>query len=148
MPSIDDLKKSNFLTQRDVDTPILATITGWKEVNFAKEGTDPDMGYALTFRETDKPLSLNPTKGQIITQICQQEKGLPLEEAKDFDNWKGLRIVIYRDPNYVFSGRVTGQICVRAPKKKPGAVVPPPVAPPEPEEQFDPTEPEDDGIPF
>jgi len=148
MPTIDDLKKSNFITQKDVETPILATITGWKEINFAKDGTDPDMGYALTFRETDKPLSLNPTKGQVITQICQIEKALPLEKAKDFNNWKGLQIVIYQDPNYVFSGRVTGQICVRAPKKKPGTVTSEPAIP-EPEQEFDPTEPEDDdSIPF
>ena len=86
--------------------------------------------------------------GQSIASLCQQIKGLPPEKAEDFQNWIGIRIVLYRDPNIAFRGKITGGIRCRAPnpaKVKPQAMQ---QSEPEPEQFDDPTAPPDDGIPF
>jgi hypothetical protein len=148
MPSLNDLKRSRFLTQKDVDPAIMVTISDYEEVNMALEGAEPEMSWVLKFREVEKPWAVNSTNGQIIASLCQQIKGLPPEKAEDFQNWIGIRIVLYRDPNIAFRGKITGGIRCRAPnpaKVKPQAMQ---QSGPEPEQFFDPTAPPDDGIPF
>lgn len=107
MPNVNDLKRSKFLTQGDVDPPILVTIIGYEEVDVAREGADPEMRWALYFKEVDKPLILNSTNGQIIASITGSE---------NFDDWKGTAIVLYRDRNISFGGKLVGGIRIRAPK--------------------------------
>lgn len=144
MPNIHDLKESRFVTQQDVGKGILVTIRGYEEMDVAKPGCEPEMRWALWFDELEKPMTLNTTKGQLIADICQQQKGLSVEESEQFENWIGLVVVIYRDPNYIFAGRQTGRILVRAPKEgfvKPSIRVHPSVPPPRVEEP-------DDGVPF
>lgn len=123
MASINDLKSSNFLTQKDVERPVLVTIAGWERVNVAREGTEPEYRYALHFRELDKPMTLNYTNGQIIASIAGSE---------EFDDWKGHKIVLYRDPNIMFGGKMVGGIRVRAPKT---GYTAPPEEPELPEEE-------------
>lgn len=108
MPSIHDLKESRFITQQEVDPPVLVTITGWKQLNVAKEGADPEYRYALTFRELDKPMTLNSTNGNLIAAITGSE---------DFDDWAGKQIVLYRDKTIQFGGKMVGGIRIRAPKE-------------------------------
>jgi hypothetical protein len=117
MPTINDLKQSRFLTKGDVGRGMLLTIKGWHEENVAMSGEAEANKYCLDFEETDKPLVLNSTKGQIIAKICG---------AEDFDGWVGYRIVAYHDPNVSMAGRVVGGIAVRAPKIAP---TPTPVPP-------------------
>ena len=107
MPTVDDLKNSNYLTQKDVDPPVLATIDRWEKTNVAKDGAEPEMRFCLVFRELDKPMTLNVTNGQIIASII----GSP-----DFNDWCGHMIVLYKDPNISFGGKLVGGIRVRAPK--------------------------------
>jgi len=128
MPTIGDLKESRFVTQQEVDPPVLVTITGWRQMNVAKEGADPEYRYALTFREMDKPMTLNSTNGQLIAAITGSE---------DFDGWIGKHIVLYRDRTISFGGKMVGGIRVRAPKE--GYKVP--------EEAVEPP-PTDDDIPY
>lgn len=120
MPSINDLKKSNFLTRHDCGRGVLATIRGYEQVNVAKEGAPEDTKYALTFDELEKPLVLNSTNGQIIAQITKSD---------DFDGWIGKQIVLYDEPNISFAGKLVGGIRVRAPRIAAPASVPPPPAP-------------------
>ena len=107
---VNDLKQSKFLTQHDVDPPILVTIRGDRKVNVAMEGVDPDYRYTLIFDEVDKPLVLNTTNGQTIAAMVESTK------SKD---WIGRKIVLYRDPNVSFGGKLVGGIRVRAPKNQP-----------------------------
>ena len=107
MPTIHDLKQSKYLTKADVTPPILVTVRGWEQVNVAKEGCEPELRYALTFDELDKPMVVNSTNGQIIAAITK---------AEDFDGWVGHKIVLYNDPNISFGGKLTGGIRCRAPK--------------------------------
>ena len=130
MPSVDDLKSSNFITQKDVEKPMLVCIDHWEKVNVAKEGAEPEMRYALYFKGVDKPMTLNVTNGNIIAAITG---------SADFDDWINKFIVLYRDPNISFGGKMVGGIRVRAPKA--GFTAPGTIDEPEPE-------PEDDNIPF
>lgn len=129
MPSVNDLKKSKFLTQKEVQKPILVTIDNYEEVNVAKEGAEEELRWALILKEVDKPFILNSTNGQIIQSITG---------SGDFDNWIGKKIVLYHDPNISFGGKLVGGIRVRAAKNQ---IVQP--ADPEPE-----PEPTEDDIPF
>lgn len=110
MPNINELKKSRFLKQHDVEKPVLVTIKSCEEVNVALEGDEPDMRWALFFRELDKPMTLNSTNAQIIASITGSE---------ETENWPGKIIVLYRDPNISFGGKLVGGIRVRAPKNQP-----------------------------
>jgi hypothetical protein len=153
MPTIHDLKKSRFLTKEDVGRGMLLTIKGWHEENVAMTGEAPENKYCLDFEETDKPLVLNTTKGQIIAKICGDE---------DLANWAGYRIVAYHDPNISMGGKLVGGISVRAPRiasvpapmpapvpRAPAPVRPMPVPPlREPVAELPPGSGEDDDVPF
>lgn len=114
MPRVSDLKQSKYLTKEDVTPPVLLTISGYEQVNVALESQAPDMKWALTFQEEQKPLVLNQTNGAIIQGIT---------ESDDFDDWVGRKIVLYNDPSIIFGGKMVGGIRVRAPK---GQAAPPP----------------------
>jgi hypothetical protein len=114
MPKISDLKQSKYLTKEDVTPAVLVTVGGYEQVNVAMENQAPDMKWALTFKEEEKPFVLNQTNGQLIGVITGSD---------DFDDWIGKKVVLYNDPTIVFAGKVTGGIRVRAPK---GQAAPPP----------------------
>lgn len=106
-PNVNDLKQSNFLTQNDVDPPVLVTIKGYKQVDVAREGADPEYRWALIFNELDKPMTLNLTNGQIIAAITGSD---------ELNDSIGHKIVLYRDPNVMFGRKLVGGIRCRAPK--------------------------------
>lgn len=107
--NVNDLKKSKFLTRHDVERSVLVTIDHDEEVNVAKEGAEPEMRYALFFKELEKPLILNSTNGQIIAAITG---------SSDSPEWIGQKVVLYDDPNVSFGGKLVGGIRVRAPKNQ------------------------------
>ncbi len=104
-PTVNDLKKSNFLTKNDVEPPVLVTITGYEEMNMAKEGQPPEMKWCLNFKEFDKPLSLNVTNGNMLAVITGSE---------DFNAWINKQVVLYNDPTISFGNEITGGIRIRA----------------------------------
>lgn len=118
MPKISEMRESKFLKKEDVGKGVLATITGCDQQNVAMQGADPEMKWALHFRELEKPLVLNSTNIQLCAQACGSE---------DTDDWKGKQIVLYTDPNVSYAGKLIGGIRIRKPK--PGAVPPPPPEP-------------------
>jgi hypothetical protein len=144
MPTIHDLKKSKYLKKEDFPQPALLTIRGYEEVNVAMEGAEPELRWALTFNELEKPMVLNSTNGNIIASFLGSES---------FDEWIGKKIVLYADPNISFGGKLVGGIRARAPripaapvaKKAKAAPAPMPTPPPEPEPE---SSQEDDSVPF
>ena len=104
---IGALKQSKFLTRADVGRGMLVTIRGVHQENVAKEGAPEELRYCLQFDETEKPMVLNSTNGQIIAGIIKSE---------ETDNWTGQKVVIYDDPNVSFGGKLVGGIRVRAPR--------------------------------
>jgi hypothetical protein len=122
--NINQLKESKFLKKEDAGTGILVTISHVTQENVAKEGADQELKWCIHFKETEKPLVLNSTNGQLIAAITKQE---------DTDNWTGHKIVLYHDPNVSFGGKLMGGVRVRAPRIPKPASVPAPVqAPPAP----------------
>lgn len=128
--NISELTESKYLKQQDCDPPLLVTIEHVERVNVAQEGKKPDYKWAMHLKELDKPMIVNPTNGQLIAQITGSEES---------EEWNGQQIVLYKEPNVSYGGKLTGGIRVRAPKKQNGtASKRPPVQ----------EEPEDDEIPF
>lgn len=119
--NIRDLKQSRFLNQKDIERPVIVTITDCKELNVAMEGDEEDYRWVLVFHELKKPLVLNITNGNIIASITGSE------ESSD---WIGQKIVLYVDPNVSFGSKLVGGIRCRAPK---GQAVPVPVPVPKPQ---------------
>ena len=122
MPSVHDLKESRFITQHDVEPPVLVTIKGFEEMNVAKAGAEEEYRWCVWFREFDKPMTLNSTNGQILASIIGSE---------ELNDGIGQNVVLYRDPNVSFGNRLVGGIRIRAPK--PGYKKPEIQPPPEPE---------------
>lgn len=149
MPNISVLKSSKFLKKEDCGQGILVTITSCKEENVAKEGAPEEWKWALHFAETEKPMILNSTNGQIIAGFVGSD---------NTDDWVNRKIVLYADPNITFGGKLIGGIRARAPRTpqaaaKPAAPAPKPAAPaPAPAQEW-PTEPaagteDPDQVPF
>lgn len=125
MPHINVLKKSNFLKKEDCGPGILVTITGCTEVNVAADGAPEELKWCLHFAETEKPMVLNSTNGQIIAGFTGSD---------NTDDWVNRRIVLYHDPNVSFGGKLIGGIRARAPRQlqpaaKPATPTPAPAAP-------------------
>jgi len=145
MPSVHDLKNSKYLTQHDVEPPVVVTFQAYREENVAQDGENADPKYIFKFRELDKPLVMNFTNGSLVESILGTD---------DFDQWMGKEVVLYRDPTISFGGRITGGIRIRAkavpnfnPAKRGHVVGSQPALAPdagwEPPPEFDPTPPED-----
>lgn len=127
---ISGLKNSKFISRADVAKPILVTIKDVYQDNVAREDSEPDMKWCLSFSDYAKPMVLNNTNAQIIAAVLKDE---------ETDNWKGHKIVVYDDPNVSFGGKLTGGVRVRAPKNQPAPAKPTPA--PQPEAS-------DDDVPF
>lgn len=130
--NISQLKQSRFLTRADAGKGVLATIKEVYQDNVAKEGAPEELRWCISFAELEKPMVLNSTNGQIIAGITKSD---------ETDNWKGVAVVLYDDPNVSFGGKLVGGIRVRARKVQP-APPPQPVSKPAPPVEGD------DEVPF
>jgi hypothetical protein len=108
MPRINDMVESKFLKKEDVGEGALLTITGVTQHNVAKQGAGEELKWCVEFEEIDKPMVLNVTNMRAIEKIVGSD---------DTDNWTGVKIVLYEDPNISFQGKLTGGIRIRPPKK-------------------------------
>lgn len=104
-----------------------------------QESIDGDKGpedkWVLYFEEEEKGMVLNSTNAQIIAGFTGE---------RNSDNWGGLKVVAYDDPNVSFAGKLVGGIRVRQPQGR-AAQPPPPQRPPTPPADL---EPQADDIPF
>ncbi len=143
MTNVNELKQSRFLTQHEVDPMILVTITEVRQMNVAMEGAEPEMRWTLAFAEIEKSMTLNITNGQVIAEIAGTDI---LEE------WPGTKIVLYRDKNISFGGKLVGGIRCRAPKTKaepiPGSATVDDLNRPQQSQEPDSSAPTGDDIPF
>ena len=115
--NLGDLRTSKFLKKEDVGPGLLVTIHAISQQNVAMEGADPDLRAVVHFNELEKPMVLNSTNGQIIARIAGTEEDIET-------SWRGVRVVLYNDPNVSFGGKLVGGIRVRAPKAAPAPVAP------------------------
>lgn len=105
MPTVDDLRNSQFLTKSDVEPDVLVTIKSYELMDVSLENEPTDEKYILHFNELDKPLVLNVTNGMSIEEITGSD---------NFDDWIGVEIVLFNDKSIMFQRRRTGGIRVRA----------------------------------
>jgi len=137
--NVEDLRDSKFLTQNDVDPPVLATITGSRKFDVSLDSEEPRIKWTLSFRELEKPLVLNMTNGQIIAAMVGSDNS---------DDWIGRQIVLYKDPNVSFAGKLVGGIRCRAPKNQPAPSQPSPAESKQMADEFEAGMPEEqDNIP-
>ncbi len=104
---VSALKQSNFLTRADVGQGILVTIRAIHQENIAKTGAPEELKWVIEFEETEKPMVLNSTNGQLIAQITKSD---------ETDDWAGHKVVLYDDPSVSYGGKLVGGIRVRAPR--------------------------------
>ena len=100
----ETLRNTRFLTKQDVDPPIQVTIDRIVDEIVGTDRNPTDEKQVLYFKELDKGLVLNWTNGERIASITGQV---------DMDQWSGLSIVLYFNPDVDFQGKVVGGIRVR-----------------------------------
>lgn len=109
MTGLNDVKKpSRFLSQPDVEPPLLLTITGCRRENVSPANARPDEKVVLMFQEHEKPLVLNVTNFKIIQKMTGKD---------EIEDWAGTQVVVYFNPDIEYQGEVIGGIRVRAPRK-------------------------------
>ncbi len=110
MAKIGEMVQSKYLKQADVPDPVIVTVQGVKQVNLAKEGEEPEIKWAIKFREMDKPMVLNSTNIHVAAKLLGSD---------DTDDWRGKEIVLFTDPNVSFGGQVVGGLRFRGQEKAP-----------------------------
>ena len=93
---ITNFTESKFLRKADVDPPVLVTIGELEQVDVSMPSEPKEMKI------------MNSTNAELIKNITGSE---------DTDGWIGRKIVLYKDDNVSFGGKLVGGIRARAPKK-------------------------------
>jgi hypothetical protein len=114
------------LRKADVDPPVLVTIGNLEQVDVSMEGEPAELKWALHFEKLEKPLIMNSTNAAIIAKATGSE---------DTDDWVGHKVVLFKDDNVSFGGKLVGGIRVRAPKKMVTKTAPKPKPPIEQEDE-------------
>ena len=75
--------------------------------------------YVIKFKELNKPWVVNSMNRDTITSLAMSS-GINRNDSKWIENWIGLKIQLYFNPDISFGGKVTGGIRVRPvlPKEK------------------------------
>ena len=110
--NLNDVAQSRFLKQEDIGAGKLMTIARVDKENTAKREDPPQYKVVVYFTEHAKPMVLNATNAQTISDIIGESENIET-------TWIDKKIVLVTDPNTMYSGRRVGGIRVRAPK--PGA---------------------------
>lgn len=117
MTSIDDLKESKYLTQRDVDPAKTFTMAGAEKEDVSLESESADMKLVLRFQDEGvKPLVVNWTNQNLIAAAVG---------SRNIEDWVGKPVTLYRDPSIMFKGNVKGGIRVEVPRQAPAATTMP-----------------------
>src|SRR3990172_3703901 len=117
MPKFSEMIESKYLKKEDVggESGILVTIANCFQVNVALPGVEPEMKWALTFEELDKPLVLNVINTQLLAKITA---------VTHTDDCIGKKIVLYEEPNVTMGGKLVGGVRIRAARIQTGPKVP------------------------
>lgn len=110
MPKVGELIQSKYLKRSDVLAPVLATITRIDQVDVSMENKPPEMKYAMSFQQFNKPMILNVTNIQALMEAFNST------DDTDLTDWQGRQIVVYDDPSIMFGGKKVGGVRLRAPK--------------------------------
>jgi hypothetical protein len=106
MPRIREMILSKYLKKEDCEPALLVTIREIVQEEVGIEN-DKEEKWICYFEEQEKGIVLNSTNMRLIEKITGSD---------DTDDWIGVKIVLYSDPNISFQGKLVGGIRVRAPK--------------------------------
>lgn len=109
MPKITDMLPSNYLKQADFPEDYIVTIRKIAQANIAMDGKPADLKWLAHFDEFEKPMVLNSTNIQLMAKAC---------DSDDTDNWTGIQIIVYVDPNVSFGGELVGGLRIRKHKQQ------------------------------
>lgn len=106
---MSDIKQSKYLSKADLGDAgkILVTIHSVTMANVAPKDQPAENKPIIKFVEGIKPMVCNATNFGSIIDFSGHD---------DSDNWGGVKMVIYFDPNIFYAGKKTGGLRVRAPK--------------------------------
>jgi hypothetical protein len=110
MSSYKKYKNSRFLTQADVENEPVVTYVETSDLDLAMPGEKRKERPCTKFKELDKRLVTNVTNFEAIAGIAGTD---------EMDQWPGVQVQLYWDPDVAFRGKVTGGIRIRAPRAKP-----------------------------
>jgi hypothetical protein len=130
---------SKYLKKEDIERDTLCTVKKLTTADVSMDQSGDDMKWIIHFQEFAKGMVLNV--GNIRT----------LEETlgEETDDWIGKKIVVYVDPNVMFSGKRVGGIRLRAPRNQAASSADAKIAAQEMSRQQAQAKPEfDDELPF
>ncbi len=107
MPNIDTMIESKFLKKEeigDAGDAAIVTIVGVKQMNVAKDDDEPEMKWAVKFREFPKPMVLNGTNMKLAAMALK---------SKNTDDWTGKQIELFHDPSVTFGDKLVGGLRFR-----------------------------------
>jgi hypothetical protein len=110
MAKISEMIESKYLKQADFPDPLIVTVSKIGQVNIAKEGDQPEMKWAVRFKEFTKPMLLNSTNIKLLEKACGSD---------DTDDWLGKEVIVYTDESVSFGGQVVGGLRIRRQEQAP-----------------------------
>lgn len=103
----------SYLKTSDVKEPLDAEIESVSVEKFGRE-EDPERKLLVHFRGMDKPLVLNKVNQESLKEIV----GTPENPNAETDDWVGVKVCLYVDPNVMYGGKRVGGVRVRPVSKK------------------------------
>ena len=102
---ITEFKNSRFLTKHDCDPPITVTVERILKENVAPDGMPEALKGVAYFSDHDKPLVLNWTNLQKIARLVG---------TSNTDDWSGVKVTLFHDPDVSFGTETKGGIRVQS----------------------------------
>lgn len=99
---------SNYMTGDDARKPLLLHIENVTEESIGNDTKAKLVVYARVDETGDEvKIALNKTNIDKLIEIFNDD---------ETDNWIGLSVVVYRDPNVMFQNKKVGGLAFRTPK--------------------------------
>ncbi len=110
MRSYDKHRNTKFIQKSEVERGALVTIREVAEENVAPECQAQEIKYVLYFEEAYKPWVPCFEALEVIKQLTG---------TGNVDEWPGIKLVLFVDPDVKFGRKKVGGIRCRAPKNQP-----------------------------
>jgi len=114
MRNYDKHRSTKFIQKSEIENSphggLLVTIKEVAEENVAPEYKAEEIKYVIYFEEAYKPWTPGIETPEVIKQIAG---------TGNVDDWPGIKLVLFVDPNVKFGRKMVGGIRCRAPKTQP-----------------------------
>lgn len=107
---------SKYLKKEDIERDTLVTVAKLGQADVSMEDQDADLKWTVKFKELEKPMVLNVTNINAMTEATGTD---------ETDEWIGKKVVVYVDPNVMFAGKRVGGLRIRKAKNQAPAAAKP-----------------------